>query len=135
MGVVLTRWLLRRLAPMVALAAVVAVVPAGAAEAPAAPRYRLSLTAAMPAPASGGGREFVARLETSPDGGRTWAGAGGKAVVFAFVGEGAVISISDRAGGMACVTGPAGTCMVTVDSPGDSSLTAVFGDASATAPV
>ena len=128
MGRVLARWALRRVAPMVVCAAVVAVVPAGAAEAPGLARYRLSISQEEPA-------TFTAHLESSVDGGRTWAGAAGETLTFAFVGEGTVTAISDRASGMACTTSPAGTCMVTLDSPGDSSLTVVFADQTATAVV
>jgi hypothetical protein len=116
---------------MVVCAAAVAVVPAGAAEAPGAARSRLSIAREASAPAS----TFTARLETSLDEGRTWAGAAGEVLTFAFVGEGAVTAISDPAGGMACTTSSAGTCTITVESPGDSSLTVVFAGQTATATV
>jgi hypothetical protein len=119
---------------LAAVGAVLAVVlPAGAAMAPnnAAPSYRLTLT---PDP-QGAGRVFTAQLDRSVDEGRSWTGAGGEVLTFAFVGEGTVTAISPSRRGMSCTTSDAGTCTVTIDSPGDSSLTVVFEDLTASAPV
>jgi hypothetical protein len=124
---------LRRIALATVGAVFAVVVPAAAAMAPAhgAPSYRLTLTPETP------GRVYVARLDRSVDGGRSWRGAGDQRLAFAFVGEGAVAAISGSraSGGMTCQTSGAGTCTVTVDSPGDSSLTVVYEKLTATAAV
>jgi hypothetical protein len=122
---------LRRIALATVGAVLAVVLPAGAAMAPAqgATSYRLTLTPESPE------RVFTARLERSVDGGHSWRGAADQTLTFAFVGEGAVTSISGSEGGMKCATSAAGTCTVTVDSPGDSSLTVVFEELTATAAV
>jgi len=126
---------LRCMALAAAGAVLAVVLPAGAAMAPApseAPAsYRLTLAPDSPE----AGRVFTARLDRSVDDGRSWTGAGGEVLTFAFVGEGTVTDISPSRRGMSCTTSAAGTCTVTVDSPGDSSLTVVFEDLTATAPV
>jgi hypothetical protein len=124
---------LRRIALASAGAVLAVVLPAGAVMAPShsAPSYRLALTPDAPE----AGQVFTARLDRSDNGGRSWTGAAGQPLTFAFVGEGAVTAISGSRGGMKCTTSAAGTCTVTVDSPGDSLLTASFDDLTATAPV
>jgi hypothetical protein len=125
---------LRRLAlAAVGLGAVVAVVlPASASMAPAQSTpssYRLTLAPDDP------GHVFTAELDRSVDGGRSWKGASGETLTFAFVGEGAVTAISGAGRGLSCTTSAAGTCTVTVESPGDSLLSASFEDLTANAPV
>ncbi len=122
-----------------ALAAVGAVfavvVPAGAAVAPRAADSPASYQLTLAPDSADAGRVFTAQLDRSVDGGRSWTGAGGEVLTFAFVGEGTVTDISPSRRGLSCTTSPSGTCTVTVKSPGDSSLTVVFEDLTATAPV
>jgi hypothetical protein len=83
---------------------------------------------------------FTATLESSGDGGDTWAPATGEPVSFAYVTDGAGF-VSAVNGGpvgyMTCATDDNGQCTITVrtESPGDSVVTAAARSVSASARV
>ena len=148
MGGASTTWRVIRqivLLVTVAAAAALAIAPAvastgGTGEPPAAAAPAVQRLGLVPSATAGSDTTFTATVESSSDGGATWAPATGEAVTFAYVTDGAgyVSAVNGGpVGAMSCRTDAAGRCTVTVhtDAPGDAVVTAVSSSAQASTAV